>query len=191
MASVLRLRKILRKHARACTYMPIASCQRTPCFPYQRLSMERFRKTMRNLARLRRLGRHNSVTSSTGVVTGDAGALVRRGLDLCRAKDQRMYRALHTPETCTIAALNNYLHRPRRTRPAHLKGSHWRANMRPPGTSGKLTSRRSARRLICARTVSELPTTRKRPDLSIQARLAVRIPKKPHLPGGPSLTQDL
>jgi hypothetical protein len=31
-------------------------------------------------------------------------------------EDQRIYRALHTLETCTIEALNNYSHRPRRTR---------------------------------------------------------------------------
>jgi hypothetical protein len=37
--------------------------------------------------------------------------LMQRGQE-----DQRMYRALHTLETYTIAALNNYPHRPRRTR---------------------------------------------------------------------------
>src|ERR1700746_150293 len=48
---------------------------------------------------------------------GICGAPYRAGVfERLQEGDQRIYRALHTPETCTIAALNSYLHRPRRTR---------------------------------------------------------------------------
>jgi hypothetical protein len=56
-----------------------------------------------------------------------------------------MYRALHISISNPIAALNNCLHRPRRTRVDSLKGSHWRADARSTGwLSGKWTSRRGA-----------------------------------------------
>jgi hypothetical protein len=79
-----------------------------------------------------------------------------------------MYRALYTPEACTITPLNNYLHRPRRTRPCSLKGPHRRASTRSTGVVFPETEE-----ITSARAVSESPTTGDWLDQLIEARLSV------------------
>ena len=57
--------------------------------------------------------RHKCRRTRRGICLGPCRTRVSRMLG---EGDQRMYRALHTLNTTPIAALNNYLHRPRRTR---------------------------------------------------------------------------